>query len=59
MKNDIPLEEIKRLIFPNDDSTLLVYVTPAQRLRNEANKLEQDEIDRAVVAEWLNKMGKG
>lgn len=57
---DAPLKEIERLIGYCDSSDVqmvqAVYVTPAQQLRNAADRLEQKEKDLEVVWEWLREM---
>lgn len=53
----IPIEAIKRQL-PSDHLGYIVttaeYVSPEERLRRQARKIEQDREDRRVIQEWLD-----
>ncbi len=51
---EIPIQEIRRLIDQGKGMTTeLVYIPLAQRLRNQADDIEQTEEDRRIIDKWL------
>lgn len=55
--NKEELEALKRLVNYCGDASMemvqAVYISPAQRLRSMANKMEQREMDVRIINDWI------